>query len=86
MDALEEERPDRCDQLPTGHSERLQRHRAVVVFLQGLLPRHMPLLFLYPTGLRCGSKSFLARSLCAEDCSPFAPSPSALLCATMTAR
>lgn len=86
VDALEEERPGCCSQLPIGHSEPLQRHRAVVVFLQGLLPQQMPLLFLYLTGLCCGSKSFLARSLRAGVYSAFAPSPSALLCATMTAR
>ena len=38
VDVSEEERPDRWDQRPIGHSEQLQRHRAVVIFLQGLLP------------------------------------------------
>lgn len=51
VDASEGERPDCCDQLLIAHSEQLQRHRAVVVFLQGLLPQQMPLLFLYPTVL-----------------------------------
>lgn len=48
VDASEEERPGCCDQLLIGHSEPLQRHRAVVVVLQGLLPQQRPLLFPYP--------------------------------------
>jgi hypothetical protein len=72
VDASEEERPGCSDQPPIGHSEQLQHHRDVVVFLQELLPQQRPLLFLYPRAFAVeASRSSHAR--CVRGTAPLRP-------------